>query len=122
MSAFKETSMLGFIRKSFKTSLEILSCSCLVLFCILGAFIADVFLEIHAFIGVIVGIIIGLVFNIIVFGLISTIVEMADDIKQLKLKYMPEHDMMPLSSTKCKRCDSIIDKNDSFCQHCGDKL
>ena len=75
-------------------------------------------------IGFIIGIVVGFIINVFGLGLLSTIVEMAEDIKDIK-----SHTIQGTSknqphsrSSKCPKCNSYIKNDDIFCQHCGEKL
>ena len=116
--------MLDLIRKMYKNWLEILAWIVVIIGGCIGSVIFAMMNENLIVLGMVLGGGVGFIINVLVLGLISTVVEMAADIRDLK-SHLIKETYTPKVEVKqpiCSKCGSGIKKDDLFCQNCGEKV
>ncbi|MCL2063797.1 MAG: zinc ribbon domain-containing protein [Candidatus Cloacimonetes bacterium] len=116
--------MLDLIRKMYKNWLEILAWIVVIIGGCIGSVIFAMMNENLIILGMVLGGGVGFIINVLILGLISTVVEMAVDMREIKT-YLINEVQMPRVEVKqqvCNKCGSGVQKDDLFCQNCGEKV
>jgi hypothetical protein len=144
----KRDKMLDFVKSAFREFLEIVLWINLILWTIIGGIIGNAIGSYNAYIpslggrisgdghpiiGGIIGLICGLLINIVAGGFFATILNMDENLEQLKKNVKNDisgsslnlGDNSPLASLrrqeekKCNRCGKMVDGGYTACPHCG---
>jgi hypothetical protein len=75
------------------------------------------------FLGVLIGLVVGLITNILFGGLISTFLNIDDNLENMRSNLNKLSSRSPISpikeEKKCKKCGKSFDSGYSSCPHCG---
>ena len=114
--------MLNFVKNAFRGGLEIILWINLIAFTIGGGIIGNAlsYRNNHTFLGVIIGIIVGLLINIFGGGFIATIINIDENIEQLKYDMKKSMTSFNSSSEKRKKCKSCWQSVTGVCLACPD--
>ncbi|MDR0475533.1 MAG: hypothetical protein LBH43_17905 [Treponema sp.] len=128
--------MLGFVKAAFRGFFEVILWINLILCTIVGGIIGNIMggYDGHPIIGGLIGLIAGMFMNIVGGGLLATILNMDENIEQLK-NNMKSGSPSPQGNIsnfgggrsivgnklqkKCKRCKKEVDEDYTGCPHCG---